>query len=134
MARIRHIAIATRDLEATTQFYIEGLGLKQVGKVNTPTSEGYYLSDGHVNLAILKFKYDDPATTEGGLRYTGIHHFGLEVEDMAEAQAQIEKAGAVHRPYPGTEEMAKRGNVEVKFSGPDGVTIDLSEHGWLGTK
>jgi hypothetical protein len=21
----------------------------------------------------------------------------------------------------------------VKFSGPDGVTIDLSEHGWLGT-
>jgi hypothetical protein len=30
--------------------------------------------------------------------------------------------------------MVKRGNVEVKFSGPDGVTIDLSEHGWLGTK
>jgi catechol 2,3-dioxygenase-like lactoylglutathione lyase family enzyme len=134
MARIRHIAIATRDLEATTRFYIEGLGLKQVGKVNTPTSEGYYLSDGHVNLAILKFKYDDPATTEGGLRYTGIHHFGLEVEDMEEARGRIEKAGAVHRPYPGTEEMAKRGNVEVKFSGPDGVTIDLSEHGWLGTK
>ena len=46
MARIRHIAIATGDLEATTQFYIEGLGLKQVGKINTPTSEGYYLSDG----------------------------------------------------------------------------------------
>ena len=134
MARIRHIAIATRDPEATARFYMEGLGLKEVGKVNTPTSEGCYLSDGHVNLAILKFKYDDPATTEGALRYTGIHHFGVEVEDMAEAQAQIEKAGAVHRPYPGTEEMAKRGNVEVKFSGPDGVTIDLSEHGWLGTK
>ena len=134
MARIRHIAIATRDLEATTQFYIEGLGLKQVGKINTPTSEGYYLSDGHVNFAILKFKYDEPAKTEGTLRCTGIHHFGLEVEDMEEARARIEKAGAVHRPYPGTEEMAKRGNVEVKFSGPDGVTIDLSEHGWAGTK
>ena len=101
MARIRHIAIGTRDPEATARFYMEGLGLKQVGKVNTPTSEGYYLSDGHVNLAIL---------------------------------AQIEKAGAVHRPYPGTDEMAKRGNVEVKFTVPDGVTVDLSEHGWLGTK
>jgi len=134
MARIRHIAIATRDLEATKKFYIEGLGLKEVGKVNSPTSEGYYLSDGHVNLAILKFKSDDSATTEGALRHTGIHHFGVEIEDMAQAQAQIEKAGAVHRPYPGTEEMAKRGNVEVKFTGPDGVTIDLSEHGWLGTK
>jgi catechol 2,3-dioxygenase-like lactoylglutathione lyase family enzyme len=134
MARIRHIAIATRDLEGTKKFYIEGLGLKEVGKINTPTSEGCYLSDGHVNFAILKFKYDEPAKTEGTLRWTGIHHFGLEVENMEEARARIEKAGAVHRPYPGTEEMAKRGNVEVKFSGPDGVTIDLSEHGWLGTK
>lgn len=134
MARIRHIAIATRDLDGTKKFYIEGLGLKEVGKINTPTSEGCYLSDGHINFAILKFKYDEPAKTEGTLRWTGIHHFGLEVEDMEEARARIEKAGAVHRPYPGTEEMAKRGNVEVKFSGPDGVTIDLSEHGWLGTK
>ncbi len=134
MARIRHIAIATRDPEATKRFYIEGLGLKEVGKVNSPTSEGYYLSDGHVNFAILKFKYDDPAMTEGALRYTGLHHFGVEVENMDEARARIEKAGAAHRPYPGTEEMAKRGNVEVKFTGPDGVTIDLSEHGWLGTK
>jgi catechol 2,3-dioxygenase-like lactoylglutathione lyase family enzyme len=134
MARIRHIAIATRDPEGTKRFYIEGLGLKEVGKVNSPTSEGYYLSDGHVNLAILKFKSDDPATTEGTLRYTGIHHFGVEIEDMGEARTRIERAGAVHRPYPGTEEMAKRGNVEVKFTGPDGVTIDLSEHGWLGTK
>lgn len=134
MARIRHIAIARRDLEGTKKFYVEGLGLKEVGKVNSPTSDGYYLSDGHVNFAILKFKYDDPAMTEGALRYTGLHHFGLEVESMDEARARIEKAGAAHRPYPGTEEMAKRGNVEVKFSGPDGVTIDLSEHGWLGTK
>ena len=134
MARIRHIAIATRDLEATKKFYIDGLGLKEVGKINTPTSEGCYLTDGHINFAILRFKYDEPAKTEGTLRYTGIHHFGLEVENMEEARAQIEKAGAVHRPYPGTEEMAKRGNVEVKFTGPDGVTIDLSEHGWLGTK
>ena len=134
MARIRHIAIATRDPAATAHFYIQGLGLKEVGKVNSPTAEGYYLSDGHVNLAILKFKYDDPARTEGALRYTGIHHFGVEIDNMEDARAQIEKAGAVHRPYPGTEEMAKRGNVEVKFTGPDGVTIDLSEHGWLGTK
>lgn len=134
MARIRHIALATNDPEATATFYKEGLGLKEVGKVNSSTAEGYYLSDGHINLAILKFKYDDPATTEGMVKYTGIHHFGFQVEDMAEAQARVEAAGAVHRPYPGTEDMEARGNVEVKFSGPDGVTVDLSEQGWLGTK
>ncbi len=134
MARIRHIAIGTNDPEPTARFYIEGLGLKEVGKVNSTTAEGYYLSDGHVNIAILKFKYDDPATAEGTPKYIGIHHFGVEVDNMAEARARIEKAGAVHRPYPGTEQMKARGNVEVKFTGPDGVTIDLSEHGWLGTK
>ena len=101
MARIRHIAIATRDLEATTQFYIEGLGLKQVGKINTPTSEGYYLSDGHVNFAILKFKYDEPAKTEGTLRYTGIHHFGLEVEDMEDRESTDRKGWSGAPSLPG---------------------------------
>ena len=91
MARIRHIAIATQDPETTARFYIEGLGLKEVGKVNSPTAEGYYLSDGHVNLAILKFKYDDPATTEGALRYTGLHHFGVEIENMEQARARSRK-------------------------------------------
>ena len=134
MARIRHIAIGTQDPETTARFYKEGLGLEEVGKVNSTTAEGFYLSDGHINLAILKFKADEPATTEGAPRYTGIHHFGLEVEDMAGAKARIESAGAVHRPYPDTDGMERRGNVEVKFKGPDGVTIDLSEHGWLGTK
>jgi len=134
MPRIRHIAIGTKDPEATAKFYREGLGLKEVGKVNSPTAEGYYLSDGHVNLAILKFKYDDPATTEGQVKYTGVHHFGFEVEDMTEAQNRVEKLGAKHRPYPGTENMEASGNVEVKFHGPDGVTFDLSEHGWVGTK
>ena len=133
MARIRHIALATKDPEATAKFYREGLGLREVGKVNSSTAEGYYLSDGHVNLAVLKWKGEDPAATEGILRWTGVHHFGLQVDDMDAARARIEAAGAVHRPYPGTEEMAARGNVEVKFSGPDGVTVDLSETGWLGT-
>jgi catechol 2,3-dioxygenase-like lactoylglutathione lyase family enzyme len=134
MARIRHIAIGTQDPEATAKFYIQGLGLKKVARLNSSTAEGYYLSDGHVNVAILRFKSEDPAVTEGAPRYTGVHHFGLEVEDLAKARKKIEKAGAVYRPYPGTEEMKKRGNIEVKFSGPDGVTIDLSEHGWVGTR
>lgn len=134
MARIRHIAISTQDPEATAKFYVEGLGLEQVGKVDSSTAEGYYLTDGHVNVAILKFKDDEPATTEGAPRHTGIHHFGLQVDDMESARAQFEAAGAVHRPYPSTAQMDSHGNVEIKFTGPDGVTIDLSEHGWVGTK
>jgi len=85
MARIRHIAIVTEDVDKLVRFYTAAFGLKIVPGVGTAT----YLSDGHVNLAILKFRYDDPATTEGAVRYTGIHHFGLEVENLAEARARF---------------------------------------------
>ena len=27
----------------------------------------------------------------------------------------------------------RHGNVEVKYTGPDGVTVDVSETGWVGT-
>ena len=35
MARIKHIAIATQDPDATAKFYVEGLGLEIAGKVNS---------------------------------------------------------------------------------------------------
>jgi catechol 2,3-dioxygenase-like lactoylglutathione lyase family enzyme len=133
MARISHIAIAVSDPEAAKDFYVNGLGLEVVGELDSPTALGYYLSDGHVNLALLKFKSDEPAITEGAPRHTGIHHFGVKVDNMDEARAQIEAAGAVYRPYEGVEEMEKRGNVEIKYTGPDGVTVDLSADGWAGT-
>ena len=137
MARIKHIARATQDSDKTARFYREGLGLKEVGKVDSPLAVGYYLSDGYINLAILRFKNDDGATTEGGPRYAGIHHFGVVVENMEEARSRIEQAGAKHRPLgsmDATQAIAQRqSNMEVKFLGPDGVTVDLSEQGWVGT-
>ena len=136
MARIKHIAIATQDPEATAKFYREGLGLREAGVVNSVAAEGYYLTDGYINVAILRFKDDDAATTEGSPRYTGIHHFGFEVEGIAEAEEQILAAGALHRPSAITTENQQQphsGNVEVKFVAPDGVTVDLSEAGWVGT-
>jgi len=49
MVRIRHIAIATKDVERLVKFYTTVFGLKVVSGRGT----GTYLSDGHVNLAIL---------------------------------------------------------------------------------
>jgi hypothetical protein len=31
------------------------------------------------------------------------------------------------------DEGQRKYNVEVKYTGPDGVTIDISETGWVGT-
>ena len=49
MARIRHLAILTEDVDKLVKFYTEGFGLKIVHGVGTAT----YLTDGHINLAII---------------------------------------------------------------------------------
>ena len=139
MARIRHIAITTQDVDATAKFYIEGLGLKEVGKVDSPNAKGYYLSDGHVNLAILNFINPAAAGPEFGVEYSGIHHIGFEVEDLAEATAKLESIGSEPRDdinqalglNPAA--PARRFNVETKYRGPDNQVIDITETGWVGT-
>ena len=133
MPRIKHVAIATQDPEGTAKFYKEGLGLIEVGKVSSALAEGYYLSDGYINLAILKYRTDEVAMTEGAPRHAGIHHIGFSVDDMADAQAQILSAGAKPHLEQHVNAAMKEPNslnVEYKFTVPDGVTVDLSAVGW----
>ncbi len=138
MAKIKHIAISTQDVEATARFYIDVFGLKEVGKVDSPGASGYYLSDGDLNLAILNFKNDTVAGAERGRGYNGIHHIGFQVESLDEIAGRLESAGSAPRDDVNQAlgvGQGKRhgGNVEVKYSGPDGVMLDVSETGWVGT-
>ena len=50
MAKIKHIAIRTPDPEKTAAFYKSAFDLEEVGKAGS----GVYLSDGYINLAILR--------------------------------------------------------------------------------
>ena len=53
---------------------------------------------------------------------------------MDHAQKRIGSAGARMKQSAITDAngTARTGNVEVKFTGPDGITVDLSETGWAG--
>ena len=131
MARLKHIAIRTRDVAKTASFYREAFDLQEVGRGRN----GVYLSDGYINLAILKFKTEEEANTEGGPKWTGMHHFGFNVEAMPDAEEKILRAGAtLKRKGHDVDDKPRKGNVEVKFTGPDGITIDLSETGWVGQR
>ena len=141
MARIRHIAIQTQDEEATKQFYVENFGLEVVRKLDSARTSGYFLTDGHINLAILRFKNDVIAGAERGTGWSGIHHIGFEVENLEEIAAKLEQSG-VAKPRadinaalgvgPGGA-PAGHGNVEVRYLGPDNVNFDISQTGWDGT-
>jgi len=132
MVKIKHIAIRTPDPEKTAAFYKDVFGLKEVGQART----GYYLSDGHINLAILKAREqgteESPRDASG---YAGVHHFGFMVDDVDETRRKLEAAGARAMPSPADVRQAPasgaRSYYEVKFRGPDNQEIDISETGWI---
>src|SRR5437867_2307534 len=138
MAKIKHIALSTQDPEKTARFYCDVFGMKQIGRVDHATVTGYFLTDGDLNLAILRFKNDAVAGAERGKDFSGIHHIGFQVESLEAITEKLAEAGSQPRDDvnqalgvgPG---RANHGNVEVKYSGPDGVMLDVSQTGWVGT-
>ena len=136
MPKIKHIAISTQDVDTTAKFYMDVFGMKEIAKLDGPGAKGYYLSDGDLNLAILNFKSDAVAGVERGKNWNGIHHIGFEVESLEAIFDKLAAAGAERRRD--VEEALgvghdHRPNVEVKFRGPDGIMLDVSETGWVGT-
>ncbi|HZT06319.1 MAG TPA: VOC family protein [Chloroflexota bacterium] len=126
MPKLRHIALATKDPEATAAFYKRVFDMKEVGRTDTELANGIYLSDGTINVAVLNFKTDQLGR---GMDYVGLHHLGFVVEDLEEYNERLIESGAElmsPRPTAGTQFF------EVKHRGPDGVVIDTSEHPWLG--
>ena len=120
MARLRHLAILTEDVERLVKFYTNSFGLKIVKGVGTAT----YLTDGHINLAIIPIVPE--RKIEGNHLKEGINHFGFEVEDVAavrEACKDLNASSDVDKRPPNRE-------AEYRVHDPDGNPIDLSKHSW----
>ena len=135
MARIKHIALTTKDPAKTAEFYKAAFGLKELRR--SPNG-AVFLTDGHINMAILNYKTEkSPDVGAHGPNFDGIHHFGFQVDDLDEACRRLEEAHA--RPLTAKDESdaAMRDGVhayfEMKWAGPDGVVIDVSHTGWEGT-
>jgi catechol 2,3-dioxygenase-like lactoylglutathione lyase family enzyme len=132
MAKLRHIAIATNDPVKTAEFYRKAFDFKEVARTtdDNPLAWGVFLSDGTLNLAILKFKTDQLGK---GMDFTGVHHFGVLVKDADEAMAKLEALGGECFMKPSKDEQEKMGYFEIKFRGPDGTVFDIASHPWGGS-
>ena len=122
MAKIKHVAIRTADPEKTAVFYQELFGLKKVGLGRN----GIYLSDGHINLAILK-----------GSGKLGIEHVGFQVDDVEDTLAKLDRLGGKSLTervnVTPTDASHPQSYYEIKCLGPDEQIIDISGSGWVGT-
>ena len=128
MAKLRHIAIAAKNPDAMAEFYKKAFDFKEVRKSDGPLAYGYHLSDGTIDLAILRFKTDQLGK---GLDYRGIHHFGVLVEDVGEFSKRLEGLGAEYY-IDRSQQEPNAGYFEKKFYGPERVLFDIAEHPWAG--
>lgn len=118
MAQIRHLAISSDDTEKLASFYKEVFGFWQ----SRPTPEGrrtIYLTDGTVELAILENTNQQNSN--------GLHHFGLQTDDMKGTIGRIEKV----QPEKTTGKPGSSSSQDLWLSDPSGNHIYLSVHGTL---
>lgn len=133
MAKLRHIALYTPDPEKTAEFYKRVFDMVEVGRTDSPIAKGIYLSDGTINMAVLRFKTIEAADRKDGLGLVfGLHHFGFWVDDVEETRRRLDEAGAEYRF--GRPDDAKTSFFEEKYKGPDAVMIDITAHGWVGAQ
>lgn len=134
MARLRHIAIASQDPDKSAKYFVDVFEMQIRGKIDSRNATGYYLSDGTVNIAILKFKNQPAAGC--ALDYEGLHHLGFEVDDLDAAVARNRAAGYEPRHdvniAQGLGANPQKDNAEYKLIGPNGLMIDISQRGWVG--
>jgi catechol 2,3-dioxygenase-like lactoylglutathione lyase family enzyme len=102
MPRIAHIAVKVDELDQAADFYEKTFGFAARGKSRSPDRSRRRLNDGTIDLTFLK--YDDDESPMG--RAVGekpcVHHFAVEVEDLAEYVAKIRDYGCEILSDPNT--------------------------------
>jgi lactoylglutathione lyase len=122
MSRIVHLALKVDDLERTTQFYREVFGFTEMSTDRVRDHYSRHLSDGTIDLALIKY---DAGTQSAESRAAGdgpcIHHFAVEVADLAAAEKRIRALGC--------EIISDPGVVPVKFRAPGGTVCEIVPRG-----
>lgn len=131
MAKLRHFALYTGDPEATAAFYKKAFDMTEVGRTKSTFADGIFLSDGTLNLAVLRYKDPEAAAQYGSSSKFGMSHFGFWVEDIEGTRKRLRELGA---EYIDTRDpqAAPMGFFEEKWKGPDGTVIDITDQGWVG--
>ncbi len=128
MAQLRHIALSVPDPDKTADFYVKAFGLTRIGRTESVLASGVYLTDGYINIALLKYHNDEMAGVSGGKDFVGVHHFGFKVESAETAKEKVENnGGSFFMDLPALKDTLF---YEEKYKDPDGIIFDISQNGW----
>jgi lactoylglutathione lyase len=117
VARIVHIALKVDDLEKATEFYEKSFGFVELetGQVRDHTSR--HLTDGAIDLALIKYDSEDSAEARASGLGPCIHHFAIEVDDIQESAADLKKFAC--------EIISDPGVIPIKFRAPGGTVAEI---------
>ncbi|HUP98280.1 MAG TPA: VOC family protein [Usitatibacter sp.] len=118
MNRIVHISLKVDDVKRTGDFYQEVFGFVDAETRKTRDHVSRHMSDGVIDFTLMKY---DAGTQSAESTAAGdgpcIHHFAIEVEDIAKATAEIRSRGCQVVSDPGV--------IPVKFRAPGGTVAEL---------
>ena len=122
MSRIVHLALKVDDLERTTEFYRSVFGFVEVNTEKVRDHTSRHLSDGRLDVALIRYdagaqSAESKAAGEGPC----IHHFAVEVDDLAAATREIKSYGC--------EIISDPGVIPVKFRAPGGTVCEIVPKG-----
>jgi lactoylglutathione lyase len=116
--RIAHVAMKVNDLEIATRFYENVFEFRQVATTQHNGHVSRHMTDGETNIALISYPSD--SAPEAKLAGDGpcIHHWGIEVPDLALALEKARHNGGEILKGPATE--------AVKVRAPDGNVCEIS--------
>ena len=137
VVHLKHVAIAAQNPDESVKFFTDILGWRVAGQIDSRNATGFYVTDGVINIALLKFKNRPAAGMEYAEDYAGLHHLGFQCDDIEAIVERFETSGFAPRHdiniAQGLGKNPHKDNAEYKMRGPENVTVDVSERGWVGT-
>ena len=121
--KLRHIALSVENVAQAQKFFEDAFGMTKAGDAQN----GIHMTDGTINVALLAKGGKVPGVDNP---YYGVMHFGMWVDDLAQAEEQVKQAGAIH--YQGRPPNTPNSYYEVKYRDPTGIIFDITASGWRG--
>ena len=118
MNRIVHISLKVDDVKRTGDFYHDVFGFQDAETRKTRDHLSRHMTDGQIDFTLMKYD-EGTQTRESKASGDGpcIHHFAIEVPDLAKATKEIRDLGCDIVSDPGV--------IPVKFVAPGGTVAEL---------
>ena len=122
MGRIVHLSLKVDEVGRTGEFYKKVFGFQDAEIMKTRDHISRHMTDGEIDFTLMKY---DAGTQSAESKAAGdgpcIHHFAIEVEDVAAATAEVKSYGC--------EIISDPGVMPVKFHAPGGTVAELVQIG-----